>query len=677
MKRFRIVVTCLVAFIYLSFFFAADNPVQAVSVTISADHFIYPIWGIGGSVRVSAQNLTPNVTYYLWSQAPKQLVSNFTKLSILSTNGVAPAPIVLSLSAQDPPGTYVLSLSRSQTSDTDEAVAHFGVFGTDAAAYERSMVVTVAGGGFVPNSTILLSISSLKGRYPGFPVNVTAGGSGEFEYHFRLALSVEAGKVNATVTGVAYDQRQTETAKSTFTVNPSTITVQAFREPASQVQRTLPVSTSYYLSYLDGSPVTAANTTASVILANQTLLNVPLTLVNSTSGEWNATWTPPPSADNTTYHFEFNPANFTDPYGNKGQGARLTSTDFSVVPAKLQPIVQAPQTVQRTQNSTGTISATYPSGSVANVTQSSITVTTSIGSTMNLKPSLKGGEALESFKVPVNATVGNWTLTYRLQDPWGNQGSGTFLFHVESASITFQGQIPPSTQRTTSLNITNTAYYPDGDVLISRPMVEISSGNQSWVPSLSYDPASGQWSSSLYIAQNATTGPYNVTWAAKDPYGNAGNSTYTTEVIPARFSFLVRANNSTTVPPLSNVDLPVLVKYPNGTSLTNGFGNVTGSYSNSTGFVFTSPLAYNETNGTWHMYFSAPEQNNATISFNATDRFGNSAVAMDAFNLKIASVPRVVTRNLIIAGIIGTLIPIGLLVWAFATISARRRKHRP
>jgi hypothetical protein len=77
------------------------------------------------------------------------------------------------------------------------------------------------------------------------------------------------------------------------------------------------------------------------------------------------------------------------------------------------------------------------------------------------------------------------------------------------------------------------------------------------------------------------------------------------------------------------------------------------------------------------MYFSAPEQNNATISFNATDRFGNSAVAMDAFNLKIASVPRVVTRNLIIAGIIGTLIPIGLLVWAFATISARRRKHRP
>jgi hypothetical protein len=248
---------------------------------------------------------------------------------------------------------------------------------------------------------------------------------------------------------------------------------------------------------------------------------------------------------------------------------------------------------------------------------------------------------------------------------------------VESASITFQGQIPPSTQRTTSLNITNTAYYPDGDVLISRPVVEISSGNQTWTPSLSYDPASGQWSASLYIVQNATTGPYNVTWAAKDPFGNAGNSTYTTEVVPARFSFLVRADNATAVPPLSNVDLPVLVKYPNGTALTNGFGNVTGSYSNSTGFVFTSPLAYNETNGTWHMYFSAPEQNNATISFNATDRFGNSATAMDAFNLKIASVPRVVTRNLIIAGIVGTLIPIGLLVWAFATISTRKRKHRP
>jgi hypothetical protein len=184
------------------------------------------------------------------------------------------------------------------------------------------------------------------------------------------------------------------------------------------------------------------------------------------------------------------------------------------------------------------------------------------------------------------------------------------------------------------------------------------------------------WSGSLYVVQNATLGRYNITWAAHDSYGNARSTRYTTLVVPARFNFVVETNNST-VNALTNLDLPVLVRYPNGSSLTNSFGNVTGSYENTSRYVFTVPLAYNATNDTWDMIFFVPQQANATLSFNATDRFGNSAIAMDAYNLKIAPVPRVVTQNLIIAAVIGALIPIGLLVWAIATISTRKRKHRP
>jgi len=356
----------------------------------------------------------------------------------------------------------------------------------------------------------------------------------------------------------------------------------------------------------------------------------------------------------------------------------LESGSFSVIPARLQAVIQGPVAVQRTQNSSLTISALYPSlVDVANVTESSLTLTTSTGNSTTLKPSLRNGEVFESFKVPVNATTGNWTLTYRLQDPWGNHGEGVFAFKVESASITFQPQTPPTTQRTTILNVTNTAYYPDGDILISRPNVAVWSGNQTWDPTLTYDPATGSWTASLPIVQNATLGPYNITWATKDPYGNAGNESYTTQIIPAQFTFLVKANNSTTVPPLSNLDLPVVVRYPNGTGLTDSFGNVTGFYSNSSEFVFTNPLVYNATNATWHMYFTVPNQQNATLSFNATDRFGNTVMARDVFNLKIATVSQVVTRNLIIAGIVGSIVPIALLIWAFATISARRRKHKP
>jgi selenocysteine lyase/cysteine desulfurase len=177
--------------------------------------------------------------------------------------------------------------------------------------------------------------------------------------------------------------------------------------------------------------------------------------------------------------------------------------------------------------------------------------------------------------------------------------------------------------------------------------------------------------------QNATLGPYNITWAVHDSYGNAGNNTSTTIVIPARFRFLLQSNNAT-VNSFDNLDLPVTVRYPNGTSLTNFFGNVTANYRNATGDnILTLPLAYNQTNSTWHMFFSTPEEGNVTFSFDASDRFGNSGLATDAFILKINQSSRLVSLRLIIAGVIGALIPIGLLIWAIATISKRRRKYRP
>ena len=676
MKRFPVAIPCLVAFIYVTLLLANCNPVQAVSVTISTDQPIYPLWGIGGTVRIAAQNLVSNVTYYFWLQKPKQFTSNFTKLSLISPNG-APTSVLLSISPDDPPGTYLLSLSRSETSDTREATAHFGVVGTNARIYERTETVTIAGGGFVPNSTIALSINSANRTFPGLPVNITAQGTGEFSYNFKLPPSAQTGSLNATVRGLTYDKHQLDATNYTFVVNPSTISVQTVQEPAAQVERTMQVNTTYRISYADGSPVTASvNATADVILAGERLISVPLVIVNSTSGEWRATWTTSASANKATYYFQFNPASLTDSYGNKGKGPIVISSVFEVIPAKLHPIIQAAQILQRTQQSTITISALYPNGAgVGNMTQANVTVTGRGGVTNKLLPSLNAPQVHASFKIPVNATLGSWTVSYSIQDPWGNSGRGNFTFDVQPASLTFKPQIPLTTQRTTALNLTNTVYYPDGTTLNSTVTLEISAGNQTWTPQLSFDSTNGMWSASLYLVQNATLGQYNVTWAAHDPYGNARNSTYTTLVVPARFSFVVKANNST-VNALSNLVLPVLVTYPNGSLLTNSFGNVTGSYENSTKYVLILPLAYNSTNGTWDMIFFVPQQANATLSFNATDRFGNSAIAMDAYNLKIASIP-VRIQNLIIAAVVGSLIPIGLLIWAIATISTRKRKHRP
>ena len=309
---------CLVAFIYVTFLLANIHLVHGASGTITTDRAIYPIWGIGGTVLVSAQNLAPNTTYYLWMQRPRTLFPNLVGAPFTGVNGSTEAPILIGISPKDSSGTYTLSLSTSGTADTMEATSHFGVLGTDSRIYERTKMVTISGGGFAENSSISLNVAAGNRTLPGFPVNVTAQ-NGEFDYTFELPPASAIGTLNATTTGLTLDRHQTETANSLFIVTPTTISVQALKAPAAQIERTMEVNATYRLTYPDGRPVIAANATADVVSVGHTVSSVPMVLVNSTSGEWRAAWSPPPSANITRYHFQFNSANFTDAYGKRGK----------------------------------------------------------------------------------------------------------------------------------------------------------------------------------------------------------------------------------------------------------------------------------------------------------------------------------------------------------------------
>ncbi len=677
MKKMEAGAAFVVAFIYVMALFSSTRPVMGASGSVSTDRPVYPIWELGGTVKVNVQNFAPNFTYYLWLQKAKQPVPYLLSTHFTVVGTGAQTPIALTITPNDPAGTYTLTVSNSASIDTLDAAVHFGVSGTDSQMYERTRIVTVAGGGFAPNSSISLAITASNAAFPGFPLNITTDARGAYEYTFKLTPSATSGPVTATANGPTYDNYEVASASSTFTVQPATIKVIPLSTPPSQLERTVAVNATYELSYPDGSPVSAANGPVDIVSGGLTVASESLLPINATTGEWGAVWVPSPLANTTAYHFSLISANLVDPYGNKGQGSPISSKDFDVVTAKLQLAVQTNQTRERTQNATITISALYPSGAnVANVTRPILSVAQADGMPIKLPVSLAGPEAKASFKIPVNATLGNWTVTYSVQDPWGNSGSGKVTISVQPASPTFLLQTPATAERTTFLNVTNSMYYPDGTLFNSTAKLSISYGNQTWTPRLNFNSTNAVWSASYYLVQNATLGPYNITWTVHDSYGNGGNNTSTTIVIPARFRFLLQSNNAT-VNSFDNLDLPVAVRYPNGTLLTNIVGNVTANYKNATGDnIITLPLAYNQTNATWHMFFSTPEEGNITFSFAANDRFGNSGMATDAFNLKINSSSRVESLRLIIAGVIGALIPIGLLIWAIVTISTRRRKHR-
>ncbi len=682
MKKMRAISACLVAFIYVTMLFGSGQHVKAVSGQISTDQAIYPIWGVGGTVRVTFQNLATNVTYYLWLEKPTQLLPYALGVHFTSVNGASVPPVQLTIASSDPPGTYDLTLSTSPITDTKEATVHFGVSGTDSQSYERTRTVVVAGGGFAANSSIALEVAGANKTFPGFPMNITAGATGEYKYTFKLSPSAPDGTFKATETGLTFDKHQATTVSSEFIIAPATISVRSNNTLPLQIERTAQVNATYILSYPDASAVTNVTGTVDILSGGQKLISVPLTPLNATIGEWVASWVPPPSANITTYHFQLNPTGLTDPYGNSGAGSPVASNGFGVVLAKLQPTIQTQPSWQRTQNVTIGFMATYHNGAnVANLTQVTVNVTQPGGTHTKTTMSLNGTSPVATFKIPVNATLGNWTGTWSMRDPWGNGASGKFTFQVLLAVPVFQLNTPPTTQRTTSLNVTTKVSYPDGTPINKTLTLVISHGNQTIVPNLSFNSTTLTWSASHYFDQNTTLGPYNVTWSEQDQYGNMGSINSTTQLIPAQFMFLLKSNNST-LSAFSNLDLPVIVTYPNGTGLRSTFGNVslgnvTGSYQNSTGYTFFLPLAYNATNSTWHMYFQTPEQGNFTFSFNAVDRYGNAGQAMDAYALKVIPSSRVISQQLIIAGIVGALIPIGILIWAIVTISTRRRKHKP
>ena len=680
MKKIWILTGLLVAFVYVTALSMSSSPVVAVSGTISTDLPVYPLWGVGGTVRVTAVNFAPNLTYYLWLQKPKQILPY--PLGTDFTVGKGPLPTIsLTIAPINPPGTYTLTVSNSAQIDTADAEVHFGVLGTASQIYERTRNVTFVGGGFAPNSSISLGLAAGNITYPNFPRNITADAKGNYEYSFKLEASALTGTVRATITGITFDNHMVTSTYSTFNVQPAVISVRAVNATPAQVERTASVNSTYELSYPDGSPVVAANATVDIVSGSLTVADEPLLPVNATRGEWAATWVPPPSANTTLYHFTLDPTGLFDPYGNAGQSPLVPSSDFEVTRANLQPIIVTNATRERTQTAFITISGAYHNGvGTANLTRATINLTQEGGREVTLPIILSGPEATTDFKIPLNATLGNWTVGYSIRDRWHNSAAGTFTIQVIPASPVFQLTVPSSVQRTTPLDVAGKVSYPDGTGWNKTITTVISHGNETWLITPNFNSTTMVWSGSYYLVQNATLGPYNVTWSASDIYGNGGATNSSVAVIPAQFTILPKSSSATVVS-FSNLDLPVFVFYPNGTALPNTFGNftfgnVTASYQNSTGATFTLPLAYNGTTYIWHMYLT-PQQGSFTFSFSAVDRFGNAGNVTNAYKLTANSAAAILSQKLILAGIIGTLIPVGVLIWAVATVSTRRRKHKP
>jgi hypothetical protein len=684
-NRGTLIPLAIAAFICLA---VSTLPVQAqvAAPRLATDQSLYSIWKLGGPVRVTASNLVVNASYSLWLQRPTDPSTRATGIQFIGTSN--PVQFQVNVTRDDPSGTYILSLSTSNFQDNSQAVAHFGVFGTDAASYRRTQQIVIAGGGFSPNSTVTINATIAGQRVTGSPFTVRANTRGEFSYTLKTNPSFTLGVLMFTAIGTGFDAGQTASVATPVTLTSSTIRIEQSAQPPTPVQRTARVSTSYQLRYVDGSPVTNSTSNSRSVavvknIDNSVVANVAISLTDPATGVWSTSWVPPPSTNITLYHFEINPSNFDDSYGNLGNGTVLVSQNFQVIPATTALQFQANSTLQRRQNATVTIIPKYNDGSnFLNVTQTTGTLTGPgrAPQTIALNKTLQA--FVTHFEVGENATLGVWTVDANIKDVYGNAASGTFTIQVVRANLGFAVNYPATPERTTILNVTAKVTYPDGGKVGPSTVpkgfnVTLTLGNFTWTHPMAFNETTGTWYAGYRIPQNATLGDYAFSMKVQDAYANAGQFSSTSRVILARFRFTV-LNAATKADPQTLVNIGVFVRYPNGSALVPSVGgHVTASITNSSG-TFALPMVFNASDRSWRLMYTTPSLGlsfgvTVTFSFNALDRFGNTGTAPNAYDLAVGAA----IGALIMAAILGGIVPIALSIWAILTVTAKRRKHKP
>lgn len=669
MNRKQASLLIIIAFVYaLSFTIGTQAQFQ---VGLSTDKLVYPIWKLGGGVTGKVTNLNPNLTYYLWMQNPNDNAAHFLLRIANAVNGSA--AFLLQISPTDPAGTYHLSLSTSAISNPGEFVTNFGVFGTDSSNYQRTQSITIAGGGYAANSTVSLDFKNESAvSIPEFHSTINSDPKGQFSYSFKIGINAIVGNLTVSVNGTSVNGLPASASKL-VTLRVAPIGFQLLQSPQQQIERTSNASVRYRLGYPDNSPVTAGNMSTTIEMNGRPVARIPLKLVNATRGEWQSTWISNPSENATRYQFLANPSDFADPFGNKGDGSVLASA-FNLTPTTLELTVNTNRTAERAAALQIALTAKYHNHIMANITRANATITTAYG---NVVPfAINGSTLVGRYRIQANASLGIWHGNVDLADKYGNGVSTSYTFSVTPARIRFQVKEPAVVQRTTALTINASVNYPDGTPIESGVGLLIRHGNITEIPALRYDSTSAIWRSSYYVTLNATLGPYNISLTARDTFGNSGRFSAISTVVPATLLISPKTNNST-VESFIQINLPVRVTYPNGTRLRTPQGSVLGSYENATGVTVKLSLAFNSTDQNWHMYFLTPEAGNFTFTFIAHDVYGNSGVSDSVYRLQIIPSSRLLSQRLLLAGVIGLLVPIVITVWAIATVSTRRRKHRP
>jgi hypothetical protein len=279
----------------------------------------------------------------------------------------------------------------------------------------------------------------------------------------------------------------------------------------------------------------------------------------------------------------------------------------------------------------------------------------------------------------------NGTLTITATGPSYDSGQNAVAITqaaITAAKLIFNLEPLRRLLRTNTLLLNATIYYPSGAIIsannLTTPVnLTLKTVNFTISRNMDFNNASQSWYFGYFIPVNGTLGIYTIDLAAQDQYGNNGKLETSTSVDRAKLRIIPPENSKEA--PGKLVDVAVLVMYPNGTLLTDEYGGQMTAIAN----VTTTEngqyrMFYNSTDLKWHLIYSAPTLGMefgkvATFSFQASDEYGNSGEAANAYQITVGAN----NATVFLAVVVAAAVPIALLIWAILSITGKRRKYKP
>ncbi len=219
-------------------------------------------------------------------------------------------------------GQYSVAIFQTAPSTSLVGAGQFGIGITDKLFYQRTQVVSIKAAGYNANDMVAVSITQGGVAAPGFPVHVTADGSGNVFASWITTVSTLTGNYTVSLSGTSTAPKNPPDSQWVIII-PASLDVSPV--VAATSANALTISTSVIQP--DGTSFSRGNVTGQFFMSG-TSVGAPIRL--QTQVKWTGSYQVQSSDPAGLWVLQ---VTALDPYGNDGQA----STSLSVTPPPAPP----------------------------------------------------------------------------------------------------------------------------------------------------------------------------------------------------------------------------------------------------------------------------------------------------------------------------------------------------